>query len=458
MNTYNTYKKLLAEFVSFKSISTHPKFKEDINKTVSWLEKTLEGFGFGVEIFSAKESNPVVFANFVADKKLPTVLIYGHYDVQPAEKGDGWTENPFKLTLSKNKLVARGVVDNKGQILAHIVSAGELIKSKKMGCNVKFLIEGNEESGNADLASLLLRNRKKFSCDIVLISDGELTNAKPTIEVSLRGGFNCTLKYKTGKTNLHSGIFGGAVPNAPAEMVRFLSKLFNIDNSINYPRFYEGADKPNAKELVNNKNLAKEARIKEIAGVKTLCIPKGIDFFTQAGLYPTIQITGLESGYTDRGYANIVPSQSEVRLNFRIVASQKPEDVAKNFEEFVKENTPNYVECKLSFGGLHKPIKVDTKNPYISLVEKILTDVYKSNVNRKNVGGAIPFVGDVKETLGIDTLLIPFCNEDCNMHGVDENFDVDLIKKALSFSNKFMSHQYLPFWKGSHTVVREKSK
>lgn len=438
-NKFEEYKKLLAEFVKLQSVSTDPKYQPEINKTVAWLKRKLEKAEFEVEIWPGKTTNPVVFASYHVSDELDTILIYGHYDVQPATKKDGWKSEPFDLIQTKEKLFGRGVVDNKGQILAHVFTASELIKEGKLARNLKFLIEGNEETGNDDLADLMRQNKSKLDCDVLMVSDGELTNNKPTIEVSLRGGFNCTLVYKTGRNNLHSGIFGGGVPNAGAEIIKFLSRLINSDNSINYPTFYKGADVISKAQLSNNKRLVREAiDLAELAGVKSLLGEKGVDFYTQTGLRPTIQITGLKVGYIDQGYANIVPAEAEVRLNFRIVASQKAETIANSFEKFVKKVTPKFVEYELKFSGLHDPVKIDTENEYFDVVEKLLKKVYGSKVNRKNVGGAIPFVGEVKKVLGVDILMIPLCNEDCNMHGANENFDVDLAMKALDFSREFL--------------------
>ncbi|KKT41850.1 MAG: peptidase M20 [Microgenomates group bacterium GW2011_GWC1_44_37] len=440
-NKFEVYKKQLAEFVKFQSVSTDPNYLPEIKKTVNWLKKVLTRAEFSVEIWQGKSTNPLVFASYHVSDDFDTVLIYGHYDVQPATKKNGWKGEPFDLGESKGKLFGRGVVDNKGQILAHVFTASELIKEGKLGHNLKFLIEGNEETGNDDLADLMKQNKAKLACNVLVVSDGELTNNKPTIEVSLRGGFNCTLVYKTGRNNLHSGIFGGGVPNAGAEMIKFLSKVFNADNSIKYAEFYKRADVISRPQLLNNKRLVREANdLAELAGVKILLGEKGVDFYTQTGLRPTIQITGLKVGYVDQGYANIVPADAEVRLNFRIVASQKAEAIAKSFERFVKKVTPKFVDYELRFSGLHDPVKIDIENKYFDAVEKLLRKVYGSKVNRKNVGGAVPFVGEVKKTLGVDTLMIPLCNEDCNMHGANENFDVDLAMKALSFSEAFLGH------------------
>ncbi len=436
---YREYQNLLSKFVGFKSISTDPKYVGEIGKTALWLKELFKKNSFSVKLLKSKSANPVVFARYNITNNSQTVLIYGHYDVQPADKSDGWNSDPFKLTESKNRLFGRGVVDNKGQILIHIFTAINLIKQGKLNYNIKFLIEGNEETGNTTLSNIIKKYKKEMACNFVLVSDGELTNNNPTIETSLRGGFNCTLVYKTAKNNVHSGIFGGAIPNASHELIKFLDKIYNSDNSVSIKDFYKNVDKISHDEFKNNIKLISEAgNICKLAGVKKLLTEKKYDFFTQTGLRPTIQITGLKSGYITEGYSNIVPNEAMAKINFRIVASQKAKQIAKLFEMFVKENTPDYVGYKLSFSGLHDPVKVSLNNDYVKEAEKILENIYGKKTSRKNVGGAIPFVGDVKSILGVDTLLVPLSNEDCNMHGANENFDIKLIEKGLEFSKRLL--------------------
>lgn len=441
-NLYQDYLKKLEEFLSFKSVSTSVKYYGEMEKTVEWLKNILTNGGFESQIWTAEGANPVLFANYIANEDLPTILIYGHYDVQPASVKDGWASEPFSLKFDEKKLYGRGVVDNKGQILLHIVTVLEAIKEGDLKYNIKFLIEGNEESGSGELYGIIKDKKKEMECDIVLISDGELTNGKPTIEVSLRGGFNVTLKFKTGKTNLHSGIFGGAIPNASMEMSKFLSKLFNDDNSISYSSFYTDVDPISPDDLENNICLERESEnIASLAGVKQLVGEKGVDFFTLTGNKPTIQITGINTGYIGQGYANIVPAEAEVRLNFRIVTSQNPKKVYEDFQKFVSQNVPDYVEYSLLAGGFHEPIKVDSNNKFYEEAKKVLERVYGRRINKKFVGGAIPVVADFKNAFGTDTLLVPLCNEDCNMHGINENFDIDLVKKGLEFSREMLTNR-----------------
>lgn len=438
---FNTYKKLLQEYVAFQSISTDQNFKNEIQKTSKWLCELLKSSGFSVELLKAPNSNEVVFAEYFQDKNLETILIYGHYDVQPANLADGWAQDPWKLTEKNGRLIARGVVDNKGQNLVHIVSIAELIRTKKLAYNIKFLIEGNEETGNPDMQNLVKKYKKKLQADYIIISDGEIVGDFPTLESSLRGGGNFDLIFRTGKTNLHSGLFGGAVPNASHEMQKFLAKLFDTSNKITIPKFYEGVDLITSKQKQNNLSLASSKQILKNAGTKVLLPEKGLDFYSQVGLRPTLQITGISSGYMGEGFANIVPCEARVKINVRLVASQNPEKIFEIIKTYIAKNVPVYVDYSMIIEKSYSPIKLSMDSPKIQSIKKLLQKVYKKSVKIKYVGGGIPIVSDFKEILGQDTILLSLGNEDCNMHGINENFKISLIQKALQFSQEFFSQK-----------------
>lgn len=439
---FEKYKKLLGEYIAFKSISTDDAYKHEMLKTASWLIETLQNYGFKTKLLKGKFCNPIVFAEYVVNKKFETVLIYGHYDVQPAEKTDGWKADPFILADTGKKLVARGVVDNKGQNLIHIIAIGELIKQGKLKYNIKFMIEGNEETANPDIPTIVAKNKKLLQSDYIMISDGEIQGNSPTIEASLRGGFSMTVTYTTGKTNLHSGLFGGAIPNAAHELTKLVASLYDKNNKVVVPGFYDG--------LNNIDNVTKNAHIKlhgngkhivKLAGVQTLCTEKGCDFYTQTGLRPTIQATGIKTGYIGDGYANIVPAMAEARLNVRVVSPQKPERVYKLIEKYIKNHAPKHVKVSITHTEFNEPIMVDINNEKVKEVRGLLKKVYKKDPIVKYVGGSIPIVADFKQLLGVETLLVSLGNDDCNMHGIDENFTIDLIKKGLYFSTEFFGNE-----------------
>ncbi|MFC1653518.1 M20/M25/M40 family metallo-hydrolase [Patescibacteria group bacterium] len=433
------YLSLLEELISFKSVSTDKNFRGEINKTVNWLINLFDENNLETKILKSNSTNPVVFAETKTDLK-ETVIVYGHYDVQPASKEEGWDGDPFMLSKSDGKLVGRGVVDNKGQFLIHVVTVLNLLKTKKLKFNVKFLIEGNEETSNPELKQIIEDNVDLLKTDYILISDGEISGNNPTIEASFRGGFNMKVVLRTGKNNLHSGLYGGAVPNASSELSKIISKLFDDKGQVSFKDFYKNADTPTKKEVQNNQSFpASEEEILKLAGVTKIITENDTDFFTQTGLRPTLQITGLKSGYIEDGFANIIPAVAEVRINARIVPSQDPEKVYSSVKTFIENNTPDYVDLDFELDGPHEGIKFNLDTKLVDEAKELLEDIHQENVLFKNVGGAIPIVVDFKKVFGIDALSVSMGNDDCNMHGVNENFKINLIEKGLEFSKRFFS-------------------
>ena len=436
------YINLLKEFVSYKSISTDSAYKKDIQKTVDWLQGLFKDAGFETETYSGKTCNPVVYANYKLNPKAKTVLVYGHYDVQPAQKEDGWDSDPFTLTESSNRLIARGVVDNKGQVLTHIYTVIKLIKEGKLAYNVKFLVEGNEETANEDMPAIVKKHKAKLKANHIVVSDGEIAGDSPVIEYSLRGGFNTKLTYISGKNNLHTGIYGGTVPNAAYELSKFISKLYDPQGKIAIPGFYNDVDAvTKEQEAANKKLVSSNKSIQELAGVKKLYLGKGENFYTKACLMPTIEITGIKSGYIGEGYANIIPCQAEVRVNFRTVRSQNMPKLIENYQKFIKKHTPDFIDYKFEHTEPYKAIKIDINSAIVKKVQALLGIAYGTPALVKPVGGGIPVVCDFKDELGVDSMLISLGNEDCNMHGVNENFRIDLLEKGVAFSEMFFTGQ-----------------
>jgi acetylornithine deacetylase/succinyl-diaminopimelate desuccinylase-like protein len=438
--------KELGEYISFQSVSTDSAFLGEIEKTTFWLKNYIESAGGKVELFQKGKTNPVVFGEFSVDEKLPTVLVYGHYDVQPAKKEDGWTtENPFKIETKilpvkdkKNeRLVARGIVDNKGQNFIHLFTIVKLFKQNKLKYNVKILLEGNEESGNFDLPIILKENKNKFKCDYCLVSDGEVVKDNPTMDSSLRGGGNMRITLTTGENNLHSGIFGGAVPSATNELVKVLATLKDKKNFILVKNFYKNSLVPTKAILQNNKNLGSKKDAIKMAGVKELLTLKNLDFYTQTGCLPTLEVSGIVGGYIGEGFANIVPGSAEARVNVRVTGKQKSIEVMKLIVEHIKKFTPKYATLKFELEGHGDAIILDDQSTVAVNMRPVLEKSYGKKVLNKYVGGSIPILGDFQKILKTKVISVSLGNDDCNMHGTDENFRVDLVEKALNFAETF---------------------
>ncbi len=423
---------MLREYISFKSISTDNAFAADIARQVEWLTKLFKDNGFKVTILQGPKTNPVVVAEYHVADNLKTKLIYGHYDVQPASLEDGWTTEPFNLTEENGRLVARGIVDNKGQNFIHIFTAIKLIKENRLGCNLKFMLEGNEETSNPDMTNLVAENAALLKSDQIIISDGEILGFTPTIEESLRGGGNLTLRYTSAKNDLHSGLFGSGVPSATKELIALLSKMLLPNGTVTIPGFYDEVDPITPQQIERNLALLKIDDPVVTGGVKAT-IGKH-DFHTMVGIWPAVEVSGIQAGYTGEGYKNIIPATAFAKINFRLVASQKPEQFVERFKKYVADNTPAYIDYTISVDKMSYPVKVNVADPEILKIMEYQEKVYGVKPVIKNVGGGIPVVADFKNVLGIDAFLISLGNNDCNMHGVQENFNVDLVAKGLELS------------------------
>jgi acetylornithine deacetylase/succinyl-diaminopimelate desuccinylase-like protein len=436
---YTRYLELLREFIRIPSVSTDPAHTKDVAATAQWLHDMFDEAGFTSELITDYD-NPLVLARYDVEGATQTVMIYGHYDVQPAAKEDGWESEPFELTEKDGRLIARGAIDNKGQVLVHIATVLHLIQVGALKYNVIFFIEGNEETGSPHLESFVRENINKLTSDYILVSDGEIVGEYPIIEVGFRGVMNAELRISTSHTELHSGLVGGTVPNAAHEMARFLAGLHTDLNKVMIPGFYDAVREPTPAQLDNNASIPfTEADYLKITGTKYYTTESNYDVYTQTGLRPSLEVTGLESGYIGPGYKNGVPPRAMARFNFRFVADQDPEDIAKKFKEYVASVLPSYVDHELIIDESAKPVFLDISDPIFSTVSKLLADVYGQRVINKYVGGSIPIVGTFQELLGVPQLLIPLANEDCNMHGIHENFRIDLLKKGLQFSEGFFS-------------------
>lgn len=438
MNIFTTYKQLLTEFVALQSVSTDSDYLPEITKTVEWLTALFQAHQFEVTTLTSPKCNPVVVARYQVESR-PTTLIYGHYDVQPASLNQGWSNDPFTLTEANGRLLGRGVVDNKGQVLAHMVAIFDLIAQGQLQRNITFLIEGNEETANPALAGLIADNQKLLACDEIIVSDGEILGDRPTLEASLRGGFNMRVQVRTATTDLHSGITGGAVPNAAKVLSDLLAGLTDAKGGVTLPAFYADMKPIPPEAELENRNLAAVVNPTTQYGVQQFLSANNTDLYTQTGLYPSIEISGLRSGYTGEGYANIVPAAAEARLNVRTVGGQQGKKIIALLRDYFTETAPNYAEISTEIESPHEAVELDVTSPRAQAARKLLAKAYGAQPLLKYVGGSIPIVADFEQILGISPLLISLGNDDCNMHGADENFRVDLAKKALAFSQLWFS-------------------
>jgi acetylornithine deacetylase/succinyl-diaminopimelate desuccinylase-like protein len=430
------YNKLLTEFLAFKTISSLPGSADEMQSCVTWLQKLFQEYGLETKLLTGVNSNPIVYAEYFKDEKCKTLLIYGHYDVQPAAEADGWHSDPFKLTSRDGRFWGRGVIDNKGQVLLHLVTVFQLIKTGKIKYNIKFLLEGNEETGSAELGQIISTNKALLKADHILISDGTLAADSPVIEVGFRGSASVTLKYITAKNNVHSGIYGNTIPNAAHELSKLISRLFDDEDRVMIPNFEAGLDSTLKAQVDPGQDLEK---LKADIGIGKFFLTEGLEFHAKNGLHPALIITGIKTGYTGPGYSNIIPKEAEVRLNFRFAPGQDPRYILDQFHDYVKKHTPDFVTALVTEDYLGKGIKLNYDLPLFLEIKKQLEKIYGHEVVYKYVGGSLPIITDFKDVLGLDPASIPLANEDSNMHGVDENFTFKKVEQGLDLSRMLLS-------------------
>jgi acetylornithine deacetylase/succinyl-diaminopimelate desuccinylase-like protein len=439
----NDYADQLAPFIKIKSISTDRAYKEEIQQAVAWLEAYFEKNGFTKQTYSLESNNPLVFAEYTVSPKLPTILIYGHYDVVPVTDSKMWDSDPFELFSRGDRLYGRGISDNKGQTFIHLHTISKLINTYKLAWNVKVLLEGNEETGNSELAEFIQNNGELLKSDYVLVSDGPAIKNVPTLEASLRAAYDITLTLTTGKRVMHDGLFGGAVPNAAHEAANLISKFNDANNQIQIEGMYEEVDpisktqKELAEELIEDETeFAKEI------GVKSLVKPDSMPFYTQTGLQPSLQVSGMKAGYTKQGYGGIIPHEAVIKLNLRMVQSQEPSRVIELFNKFVAEQLPNYVEYSIDYEPANQPVKIDINKPIFKHVQDLVVKAYGDRALIRYVGGSIPVVADFQHLLKTDSIVLSLGNEDSNIHGPNENMTKERIINGLKFSRLFFSTSF----------------
>ncbi len=433
-----TYLALLKQLIAFKSISTDNTFQDDVLGCADWLVNLFKENDFQVKQITGY-SNPIIFASLQVNPEFQTVLIYGHYDVQPPQMEDGWFAEPFTVAQKAGRLLARGIADNKGQFLIHLVTVLELQKQGKLKYNIKFILEGDEESGSELLPSCIKDNAELLKSDFVLFSDGELTAGHPTIDVGFRGMFNCSLTLRTSAKDNHSGIYGGSIPNSALELGKILAAMYDNNGILTLPGISNDPAAIKTSIVENNRKLPfNSSEFLNITGASRRQLEGESDFYTQTGFMTSAEITSLRSGYIGGGYRNAIPGTAEAKINFRISPAYAASQVAAAFEKFIQVKRQPYFELTLNIEQMSDPIKLDSGNEFVRAAQTAASQVYGKECLLRYCGAIVPVAGIFADVLEVPVVSIGLANEDCNMHGADENFDLELIGKGLDFSREML--------------------
>jgi succinyl-diaminopimelate desuccinylase len=419
-----TFENDLCELLRIPSVSADSKFAGDVRRASEWVAGQFRGLGFKTEVCQTP-GHPIVYAESPAVPGAPTVLVYGHYDVQPPDPLNEWISPPFEPTRRNGNLYARGATDDKGQMLTHVKSAEAWIKTAgKLPLNLKYLIEGEEEVGSAHLEKFIEDNHQRLACDVVVISDTcQFGPGQPAITYGLKGIVYFELRLTGPKQDLHSGTFGGAITNPATSLVRMLAQIVNDRGQVQIPGFYDDVVPLTPQEREQFAKLgASDQQFMEQVGVKAMWGEEGYTALERRWARPTYDINGLWGGYQGEGSKTVLPARAGAKFSFRLVPKQDPAKIQKSLRAMLERICPPGIQMELiSFHGA-PGVVVPLDSPYMNAASKAVEQGFGKKPVFIREGGSIPVVSTFHEKLGVDTLLLGWGLNDDNTHSPNEKF------------------------------------
>ncbi len=417
----------LQEFLQFPSISTQPEFAPEMRNCANWLHEKFSRMGLQSGVHETG-GHPVVVARTEPDPAKLTVLIYGHYDVQPPEPLEEWTSPPFQPTIREDKIFARGATDNKGQIFSHIAGVEDSLKQNgHLPVNVIFLIEGEEEVGSPHLAEFLESHREMLRCDTIVISDtGMAAHGHPTLAYALRGVAAMECVVRGPARDLHSGVYGGAIMNPLTAAAKLMASLHDADGKVAIPGFYDAVQPLEEWERTEAANApVGDSDILEQTGSPALFGEPGFNSIERIGARPTAEINGMGGGYQGPGSKTVLPKEAFFKITFRLVPGQLSESILDLTEAHLKTHCPPGVTLQIERGHSGEAYSMDPHSAFGKAARRALEKTFGRPPSLLREGGSIPILTEFKRSLGVDCLLLALASPDCNAHSPDESFPLE---------------------------------
>ncbi|MFZ5919418.1 MAG: dipeptidase [Chloroflexota bacterium] len=425
----------LKAIVSIPSVSTDDAYKPDIQKAAEWVAAQLRDLGMDrVQVYPTAR-HPVVYGEWLgagADK--PTVLIYGHYDVQPVDPVELWTTPPFEPTLRGDNLYGRGASDMKGQVAASLKAVEAVARTGGLPVNVKWLIEGEEEIGSPNLAAFIANNRDLLACDVCLNPDaGMLGPDLPTITYALRGLAYFEIRLKGPDHDLHSGINGGVVRNPANELARLIAGMHDGNNHVTLPGFYDRVRELESDERAELSRLdMDEAFYKKQTGVPALWGEKGYSPVERTGARPTLDVNGILAGWTGPGGKTVIPAEAMAKVSCRLVPDQDPEEIFEGLKRYVQANVSDAVTWEVVEVTKGSPASISDRNNFaVKAMSAAMESVWGKRPVFKREGGSVPVVGQMQSLLKVESVLIGFGLPDDNLHAPNEKLTLPVWFKGI---------------------------
>ncbi len=438
----------LLDLLRIPSVSADPKYAGDVNKTAEAVKQRLIEAGVDHVEVSPTKGYPVVYGEKIIDPKKPTVIVYGHYDVQPADPLNLWHSPPFEPVIKKTEvhpdgaIFARGACDDKGQMYMHVKAFEIMMKTGTLPCNVKFMIEGEEEVGSANLGAWIIANKERLKGDVILISDTSMiANDIPSIDTGLRGLAYMEVEVTGPNRDLHSGVYGGAVANPINTLCKMIASCHDENNHITIPGFYDKvielskAERDEmAKAPFEINDFKKDLNIEQEQG------EKGYTTMERTGIRPTLDVNGIWGGYIGEGAKTVLPSKAFAKISMRLVPDQNSDEISKLFQKYFETIAPKSVKVKVTPHHGGEPVVVSQESSAFKAASNAMEEAFGKKPVPTRGGGSIPIVALFKKELGLDSILFGFGLDTDALHSPNEHYGLFNYYKGIETIPLFYKH------------------
>lgn len=414
----------LLDLLRIPSVSADAKFAPDVLRTAEVVKQRLLEAGVDKAEICPTAGYPIVYGEKIIDAALPTVLVYGHYDVQPADPYELWNSPPFEPVVKDGDIFARGACDDKGQMYMHVKAFEMMMKNNVLPCNVKFMIEGEEEVGSANLEPFAVANKEKLKADVVLISDTSMiSNEVPSITTGLRGLSYLEVEVTGPNRDLHSGVYGGAVANPINVLCDMIASMHDADRRVNIPGFYDDVEEVSADERAQMAKAPFDINeYKAHLGIDEVLGEKGYSTLERVSIRPTLDVNGIWGGYTGQGAKTVLPSKAYAKISMRLVPNQKSDKIMKLFEDHFKKIAPPYVHVKVMPHHGGEAAVTPTDSVAYKAAAKAMEQTFGKTPIPLRTGGSIPIVTMFEHVLGTKSVLLGFGLDSDAIHSPNEKF------------------------------------
>ena len=432
----------LFEILRIPSISADSAFSGDVRKCAEKVAEFLIAAGADNVVLEETDGNPIVYGEKIIDASLPTVLVYGHYDVQPSVPDELWNTPPFEPTIIDNKIYARGACDDKGQFFMHVKAFETMMQTNSLLCNIKFMIEGEEEVGSNNLGTYCKNNKEKLKADVILISDtGIIANDCPSIDVGLRGLSYVEVEVTGPRIDLHSGVYGGAVANPINVLCTMIASLHDENRHITIPEFYDDVEEVSAEDRAalgripfSLDDYKKHLDIDDVLG------EKGYTTIERTGTRPTLDVNGIWGGYIGEGAKTVLPSKAYAKISMRLVPNQSSEKITEIFQKHFEKIAPAGVKVKVTPHHGGEPVLTPTTSNAYKAAALAMTETFGVEPIPTRGGGSIPIVALFEKELQTKTVLMGFGLDSDAIHSPNEHYGIFNYFKGIETIPQFFKH------------------